>query len=87
MGTISSATIKNVYALGEVEGSTTAALICRSLNNSTVTNAYWCLKNEGTEISRVGTPIEKWEDMNKQATYQGFDFEKVWIMKEYPELR
>lgn len=51
-----------------------------------VTNAYWCPSLSGVESSDAGTPVEE-EDMHKQATYKGFDFEKIWIMKEYPELR
>lgn len=27
------------------------------------------------------------DQMKKQETYKDWDFEKVWIMKEYPELR
>lgn len=48
----------------------------------------WCDLVQGSRHPQDAYPlINNIDDMRKQQTYEGFDFEKVWIMKEYPELR
>lgn len=43
--------------------------------------------NEEGKITNSYSPQRESEDAKKQETYVGFDFENIWIMKEYPELR
>lgn len=82
----SSGTITNAYSIGHVAGSGTGGFVY-NYGGGSITNAYWNPNKAGVTTSAKGTKIENEADMNKQATYTGFDFTSVWIMKEYPELR
>lgn len=76
--------ILNSYTMSEVIGVGTTNVLTDS---GTANNSYWIAKGEGIQSSSKGTEIKNLEDIKKQSTYLGFDFENVWIMKEYPELR
>ena len=45
------------------------------------TDSYWCAKTSGLTSALSGTKIE-YDDLFKQSTYQNWDFDKVWEIKE-----
>lgn len=83
---------RNVYTLSKVTAISESGVIKMSAGGLSgyhyrTTNGYWTPERAGVQISYGGTKVETLEEMKKQETYIGFDFENIWIMKEYPELR
>ena len=70
--------IANSYAAGAVTGKTDiGGLVGSKVNNSTVTNSYWDIDTSRTDSS-AGGEGKTTADMNKQETYEGWDFNAIW---------
>lgn len=84
-----SVVIKNSYSLSEVNGgSVIGGLVGEDIKGSQILNSYWVPEKAGVESSAGGSSLSL-EDMNKQSSYEGFDFTSdtpTWTMKEFPEL-
>lgn len=50
-----------------------------------ISNSYWSPDFAGVETSAGGTSLTL-EQMKLKSSYEGWDFENIWVMKEYPEL-
>ena len=87
-------TIINSYATGEVTGKVLGRDIYvgglvgwAGDEGNTVTNSYWNTETTGRPTSRGGT-AKSTEEMMKQTTYEGWDFDTIWKIDEgYPTLR
>ncbi|MGC9054648.1 MAG: PASTA domain-containing protein, partial [Candidatus Hydrogenedens sp.] len=84
-------TINYCYSAGSVSNSSGASYIGGLLgynHSGTVSNSYWDTETSGQKNSAGGTG-KTTAKMKQQATFNGWDFEKVWYIKEnksYPQL-
>ncbi len=76
----------NTYSLSKISNVYNARGLIGS-NNGTVTNSYWTVEKAEVEDKNNGGMAITLEQMKKQETYESWDFENIWIMEEYPELR
>jgi hypothetical protein len=79
--------IYNCYSKVAVlsSGSYTGGLVGKK-NNSIITNSFWDI-DLSTKTTSAGGTGKTTEEMKQQSTYVGWDFETIWIMVDYPELR
>lgn len=78
--------VKNSYSTVDmtlVTGSYIGGLIGN--NKGSVQNSYWSSEIAGISGNGIGTNLTL-EQMKTQSSYVGFDFENIWVMKEYPKL-
>lgn len=78
--------IINTYSLSKISNVYSARGLVGS-NTGTVTSSYWTVEKAEVEDKNNGGTAVTLEQMKLQATYEGWDFENIWEMKEYPELR
>lgn len=76
----------NTYSLSKISGGNSARGLIGS-NTGTVTNSYWTVEKAEVDDKNNGGTAVTLEQMKIQSTYEDWDFEDVWVMKEYPELR
>ena len=91
-------TIQNAFNYNEeINGTNNIGAILGYIENdqSSIKNVYYL--KEGKELSAYGNSLENLtteniksyskEDLSKQSTYIGFDFDKIWTMgNNYPEI-
>lgn len=79
-------TIINTYTISKVMGSSDIGGLV-GLNRGTITNSYWTHDKSGVETSAGGTELTL-EQMQTQASYEGWDFTNTWKMgaSGFPEL-
>ncbi|MEJ6951921.1 GLUG motif-containing protein, partial [Natronospora cellulosivora (SeqCode)] len=82
--------IKYSYSIGEVIGEEdTGGLVgVHKLSLNRITNSYYDEETSNQNDTGKGEP-KTTEDMMQEATFDGWDFENVWIIEEdsYPQLR
>lgn len=79
--------IMNTYTISTLNGNTKGGIVgVGGTNGASVQNSYWSKEKTGATNS-YGTVDVTDEQMKIQETYEGWDFENIWVMKEYPELR
>lgn len=61
-------------------------LIGKMEEGAVVTNCYWSPDLAEIETNAGGTACTL-DQMKQRTSYEGWDFDEVWIMKDYPELR
>ena len=70
------ASVTNAWAAGPLGGN------CDYAGQYTwFTDSYWCAKTSGITWTYSGTEVE-YNDLFKKSTYQNWDFDKVWDIKE-----
>lgn len=74
--------IINSYNIGTVEGNVTGGL--SAFEKITITNSYYIEDENLTLKTGNVRSIDKLKD---KSNYNNWDFETIWYMKEYPELR
>lgn len=80
--------IENAYSTARLSQNADALILNYSAVKITANNCYWSPETSGVTGSAYGTKVETLEEMQQQATYNGFDFESgnVWKMGTFPEL-
>jgi len=89
---LNNATIRRCYSAGAIHsGGEAGGFLGRNLpqHETTVEQAYWDMEASSIEVSAAGIG-KTTEQMRQQASFEGWDFEKVWMIcegKDYPRLR
>lgn len=83
--------IVNTYAVGFIAGGEEGSIggLVGVNHGNDATFSYWNIEEGGLDTSGTGTGITT-NEMVKQATYEGWDFEEVWDIvegKSYPYLK
>ena len=91
VGTLAYTTISNSYATGSVEstGNYVGGLVGHANIGFDISNSYWDTVATGQEEPVEGGTGLTTEEMKKQSTYSGWDFDTVWKIdgNDYPKLR
>ncbi len=85
IGYISSASVSNVYSAGKIEGTFASTFIGGMIkgNNGTITNSYWSAEQTGENSNTLsGGTVVLTNKLFKKNTFEGWDFENVWAIKE-----
>jgi RHS repeat-associated protein len=77
--------IEDCYSLGLVMGSTSVGGFCGG-NYDTINDCYYDSTTSGKNDTGKGTP-KTTPQMQNQSTFAGWDFEDIWVMQGYPELK
>ncbi len=78
-GGVESPLMRNCYVYGELQG-TNSEYISEQSGNLIMENCYY-MQQEFLNDQEMGTALSA-EDMEKQSSYVGFDFDNVWEMRE-----
>lgn len=74
------ATLVNAYNAGTLKGSSCEWATIRYFGAQNYKNCYY-LEQDFLSDNQIGTVVKS-ADLQKQATYAGFDFNTIWTMKE-----
>ncbi|MEJ6951923.1 GLUG motif-containing protein [Natronospora cellulosivora (SeqCode)] len=80
--------IINSYSTGKVDGENNVGGLVGENDYGEITNSYYDEETSNQNDTGKGEP-KTTEDMMQEATFDGWDFENVWIIEEdsYPQLR
>jgi hypothetical protein len=83
-----SGTITNCYAIGTVGGTYSYGGLCGYNTSGTISNSFWDTETSGLTTSNGGTGKTTLE-MQMEATFTnaGWNFQDIWAMASYPELK
>jgi len=81
--------IRRCYSIGKVSGASIGGLVGHKSFENEVTDSYWDTAASNANVSQGGKG-KSTAKMRSRATYENWDFEKVWRIDEgvgYPRLR
>lgn len=71
--------INNLYVSGALVNS---VVVSSTTRGGVLNNVYWIGETTGVSTSTYGTLISKNSDSKKKSSYNGFDFDTIWAIKE-----
>lgn len=86
-GVVKASSVARTYSTTKVSGTYSGGLI-GNMGTTSVRDSFWDMEISGASTSSGGVG-KTTEDMKKQITYTGWDFENVWSIvegSEYPKL-
>lgn len=82
---VEGASIYNVYSIGLVSGAERVGGLV-GYGSARVSGSYWDVDSSHQTRSGAGIPKSDAE-MRDPQTYEGWDFDKIWVMDGYPKIR